>query len=127
MPEMTVCPVSPSYATLNVGSSSAMLTSDSASLSWSALDLGSIATDTTGSGNVIDSRTTASPWLPQIVSPVVVSFSPTAATICPALTPSISSRRFACICTSRPSRSRRPLVALNTIEPLFALPEYTLK
>ena len=52
------------------------------SLSWSALVLGSIATEITGSGNVIDSSRIG--WLSSAsVSPVVVYFRPTAAAMSP--------------------------------------------
>ena len=54
---MIVCPVSSSVATRNVGSSSASRASPLPSLSWSAFDFGSTATEITGSGNVIDSST----------------------------------------------------------------------
>src|SRR5205823_1840895 len=55
IPEMSVCPVSSSVRTWNVGSSSASRWRPAPSLSWSPLVLGSMATEITGSGNVIDS------------------------------------------------------------------------
>ena len=55
MPEITVCAVSSSVRTRNVGSSSDRRCSAVAIFSSSALDLGSIATSTTGSGNVMAS------------------------------------------------------------------------
>ena len=58
MPEMTVWPVSSSYCTTNVGSSSDSLPRPVPSLSWSALVFGSTATEMTGVGNVMDSSTT---------------------------------------------------------------------
>ena len=82
IPEMTVCPVSSSNFTTNVGSSSESFARPLPSLSWSAFVFGSTATEMTGIGKVIDSRTT---WLSgsQIVSPVVVCFRPTTATMSP--------------------------------------------
>ena len=50
MPEISVCPVSGSLCTLNVGSSCESLASALPSLSWSALVLGSMATEITGAG-----------------------------------------------------------------------------
>ena len=83
IPEMSVCPVSSSVRTRKVGSSSASRWRPMPSLSWSDFVFGSIATEITGSGNVIDSRrigavSTAS------VSPVVVFLKPTIAAISPA-------------------------------------------
>ena len=57
MPEMSVCPVSSSAATRKVGSSSARRARPAESLSWSPFVFGSIATEITGSGKVIDSST----------------------------------------------------------------------
>ena len=75
MPPMTVWPVSSSWCTLKVGSSSASFWIARLSFSWSLLVLGSMATSITGSGNVIDSSTTW--WFgSHRVSPVVVSFRP---------------------------------------------------
>ena len=51
MPEITVWPVSSSNFTTKVGSSSESLASPAPSLSWSALVLGSTATEMTGMGN----------------------------------------------------------------------------
>ena len=92
------------------------------SLSWSPFVFGSIATEMTGSGNVIDSSTigalsTAS------VSPVVVCFRPTAAAISPAPISSRSSRWFACIWRMRPMRSVLPFVVLRTRSPALTWPE----
>ena len=56
MPEMTVWPVSSSFWTRKVGSSSASCWIAVPSFSWSDLVFGSIATEMTGSGKVIDSR-----------------------------------------------------------------------
>ena len=81
---------------MNVGSSSARRWIAVASLSWSPLVLGSIATEITGLGKVIDSSTTGSDASHR-VSPVVVSFRPMTATISPAPTVGISSRLLACI------------------------------
>jgi hypothetical protein len=58
-----------------VGSSSASFWIAVPSFSWSALVFGSMATSMTGSGNVIDSRTTGA-FGSARVSPVVVSFRP---------------------------------------------------
>ena len=58
IPAMSVSDDSGSVWTRNVGSSSASRWRAIASLSWSAFVLGSILTSMTGSGNVIDSRTT---------------------------------------------------------------------
>ena len=55
MPEMTVWPVSSSVRTRNVGSSSDRRPSASDIFSSSTLDLGSIATSTTGSGKCMAS------------------------------------------------------------------------
>ena len=79
---MIVCPVSSSDLTLNVGSSSASLARAIPIFSWSALVFGSTATEITGSGNSIFSRTIGSASEHR-VSPVVVSFNPTAAAISP--------------------------------------------
>ena len=75
MPPITVWPVSTSWCTLKVGSSSASFWIDRLSFSWSLLVFGSMATSITGSGNVIDSRTTCL-FGSHKVSPVVVSLSP---------------------------------------------------
>ena len=91
MPEMTVWPVSSSVRTRNVGSSSVSANSALPSLSWSALVLGSTATWITGSGNSSVSRRMG--WSgSHRVSPVVVSLSPTAATMSPVKMASLSSR-----------------------------------
>ena len=58
IPEITVWPVSSSNFTTNVGSSSASLARPVPSLSWSALVFGSTATEMTGVGKLMDSRTT---------------------------------------------------------------------
>ncbi len=76
----------------------------------------------TGSGNVIRSRITGSAASVS-VSPVVVDFRPTAATMSPAETSSTSSRWFACIISRRPTRSLRSFVALMMAAPLFSEPE----
>ncbi len=83
MPEMTVWPVSSSERTWNVGSSSDRACRALPSLSWSFLVRGSMATVITGSGNSMRSRRIG--WSGSlIVSPVVVNFRPTAATMSPA-------------------------------------------
>ncbi len=83
MPDMMVWPVSSSTVTLKVGSSWASLARACESFSWSALVLGSIATDITGAGNTIDSKSTGA-LRSQRVSPVRVFLRPTAATMSPA-------------------------------------------
>ena len=55
MPSMIVWPVSSSVCTLKVGSSSDSRCSAMPSFSWSTFVFGSMATEITGSGNVIDS------------------------------------------------------------------------
>ena len=57
------------------------------------------------------------------VSPVVVSFSPTTATMSPVKMASLSSRWLACICRIRPTRSLRSLVELRMVDPLVRVPE----
>ena len=75
MPSMMVWPVSSSCWTWKVGSSSASFWIAVPSFSWSPLVFGSMATEMTGSGNVIDSRTTGFAGSHR-VSPVVVSLRP---------------------------------------------------
>ena len=75
MPLMMVWPVSSFCWTWKVGSSSASFWIAVPSFSWSPLVFGSMATSMTGSGNVIDSRTTWSVGSHR-VSPVVVSLRP---------------------------------------------------
>ena len=111
MPAMSVCPVSSSDETRNVGSSSASRWRPWPSLSWSPFVFGSTATEITGSGNVIDSSTIGLSES-HSVSPVVVYFSPMAAAMSPAAMASTSSRLLACIRSSRPTRSFLSLVEL---------------
>ena len=75
MPAMSVWPVSSLRLTRKVGSSSASFWMARESFSWSPLVFGSIATEMTGSGKLIDSRTI---WFAgsHRVSPVVTSLSP---------------------------------------------------
>ena len=122
MPAMMVWPVSSSDRTWKVGSSSASRWIAVPSFSWSALLFGSIATEMTGAGNVIDSRITGLA-LSQSVSPVVVSFRPITATIMPAMAVGRSSRLLACIWKILPMRSLRPLVLLSTDVPVSSVPE----
>src|SRR6056297_3091333 len=126
IPEMIVCPVSSSVLTRKDGSSCASLPSAMPIFSWSGFDLGSTATDITGSGNSIRSSTIGLS-VSQSVSPVVTSFRPTAAAISPASTSLISSRLLACIWTIRPTRSFFSFTELKTPVPLSSLPEYTRK
>ena len=122
MPAMSVWPVSSSVRTRNVGSSSASRWRPAPSLSWSPFVFGSIATEITGSGNVIDSSTIGAVSIAS-VSPVVVCFRPTAAAISPAPISSRSSRWFACIWRMRPIRSVLPFVVLSTRSPALIRPE----
>ena len=85
-----------------------------------------MATRMTGSGNSMDSRMMGC-FSSHRVSPVVVFFRPTMAAMSPEYTVSRSSRWLACICSRRPTRSRLPLVAFSTEEPVFSVPEYTRK
>ena len=121
MPEIRVCPVSSSVVTRKVGSSSASRERPVPSLSWSAFDLGSTATEMTGSGKVIDSSTIGA-LSADSVSPVVVALSPTPAAISPAPISSRSSRWLACICRMRPTRSVLPVEVLRMRSPAFSLP-----
>ena len=123
---MIVWPVSSSVRTWKVGSSSDERAERLASLSWSTLVFGSIATEITGSGNSMRSSTIGCAGS-QSVSPVVVFLRPTAATMSPAKTASLSSRWLACIWRMRPTRSFLSLVALSTGLPAASLPEYTRK
>ena len=122
MPEITVCAVSSSVRTWKVGSSSESRWSATPSLSSSALDLGSIATSTTGSGKCMASSRIGYSGSHSVV-PVVTRFTPITAAMSPANTSEISSRLFACICTSRPTRSLAPLVEFSTASPVFTVPE----
>ena len=83
MPAIMVSDDSGSVWTRKVGSSSASRWRAIASLSWSALVFGSIFTSMTGSGKVIDSRMIGCSGSVR-VSPVKVSFRPTAAAMSPA-------------------------------------------
>ena len=83
MPEMTVCAVSSSVRTWNVGSSSDSACSALDILSWSTFVFGSTATWMTGSGNSSDSSTIGA-LTAASVSPVLVSFMPMPATMSPA-------------------------------------------
>ncbi len=105
MPEITVWPVSSSVRTRKVGSSSESFCSAMPILSWSILVFGSMATEMTGSGKLIDSSTS---WCCSVerVSPVMVLRRPMAAAMSPVRTSSISSRWLACIWRMRPTRSR---------------------
>ena len=93
--------------------------------SWSSFVFGSTAMWITGSGNVIDSRTSGCE-ASHSVSPVVVIFNPIAA-IPPAATSGTSSRWFACICMMRLTRSVFSRVELYTLDPETNRPEYTRK
>ena len=126
IPAMIVCPVSWFVYVLNVGSSSASFANAIPIFSCATLSFGSIAISITGSGNSIDSNITG--WsISHKVSPVVTSFSPTAAAISPAYTLSISSLWLECICSILPILSFLSLFEFNTVEPDSNVPEYTLK
>ena len=122
MPAMTTWPVCSSVRTRNVGSSAISLAMPWPSFSWSALVFGSMASEITGSGNVIDSSRIGF-FSSHSVSPVVTERSPTAAAMSPAKTSLISSRLLACIFSRRPMRSLLPLVALSTEVPVVSVPE----
>ena len=83
MPAMTTSPVCWSVLTRNVGSSAISFCMPAPSFSWSALVFGSIASEMTGSGKSIDSRTIGF-FSSQTVSPVVTVLRPTAAAMSPA-------------------------------------------
>ena len=89
------------------------------------MDLGSTATDITGSGKSILSRTIGL-FASDKVSPVVISFRPMHAAISPALTSLISSRLLECICTILPTLSFFERVVFITLSPTLRTPEYTL-
>ena len=121
MPAISVWPVSSSVVTRKVGSSSARRARPEPSLSWSAFDFGSTATEITGSGKVIDSSTIGALSIAS-VSPVVVCLRPTAAAISPAPISSRSSRWFACIWRMRLTRSVLPSDVFRTRSPALSLP-----
>src|SRR5438132_9814990 len=63
-------------------------------------------------------------WFSSVsVSPVVVTFRPTAAAMSPVKTSSTSSRRIACMRRMRPIRSFLPVDAFSTDEPARSRPE----
>ncbi len=57
------------------------------------------------------------------MSPVAAFLRPTAATMSPVNTSSISSRWLACMRSSRPIRSFFPVTVLSTVSPLARWPE----
>ncbi|MNS99244.1 hypothetical protein D3C72_1336420 [compost metagenome] len=122
MPEIMVCAVSSSVRTRKDGSSWASLLKAMPIFSWSALVLGSTATEITGSGKSMRSRMIGL-LMSHRVSPVVTSFMPINAAISPAHTALISARWLACICTIRPTRSFLPLTELSTASPELSTPE----
>ena len=124
IPEITVWPVSLSTFTLKVGSSSLNLFIPFANWSWSPLETGSIDTETTGSGNSMDSKVT-SPFSDK-VCPVLTSFNPITATISPALASSNSSLLLACIWRILETLCFSPVFESIQKEPFFKEPEYTL-
>ena len=75
MPPISVWPVSSLRFTRNVGSSATSFWMAVESFSWSPLVFGSMATEITGSGKVIDSRMIGFAGSHR-VSPVVVSLRP---------------------------------------------------
>ena len=104
MPEMRVSPVSWSVCTLKDGSSMASLDRAKPKRSWSALLLGSMAMEMTGSGKSMDSRIMGLSGSHRLW-PVMVFFSPSTAAISPATDVLISSRLSAYMRTSLPIRS----------------------
>ena len=122
MPEISVWPVSSFVRTWNVGSSSARRPSATDIFSWSDFVFGSIATEITGSSNVIASSLIGLSGAAS-VSPVTTCLMPTAAAMSPAKTSVTSSRSLACIIRMRPMRSVRPVDTLSTREPASSLPE----
>ncbi len=122
MPEMMVWPDSSSVDTLNDGSSLARRCSARPIFSWSALVLGSTATEITGIGMTIFSSVITFSRS-HSVSPVNTSLSPTAAAMSPARTSLISLRSLACICNKRPMRSFLSFVGTYTVSPEFSVPE----
>jgi len=101
-----------SVPTRNEGSSCARRERAMPIFSWSAFVLGSTATSMTGSGNSMRSSTTG--LLGSLsVSPVVVFFMPTSATMSPAKASLTSSRLFACMSRIRPMRSRWSFTVLR--------------
>jgi len=104
IPAIMVCPVSRSDRTTKVGSSSDKRPSALPNFSSSAWDLGSIATEITGSGNRGGSMTMGS-FSSERVCPVFVPFKPITAPMFPAVISSTSSRLSACIRKIRPTRS----------------------
>ena len=83
MPLIKVWPVSESWRTVKVGSSSTILAITSASFSSSLLVLGSTAMEMTGVMKVISPKSTG--WARvQKLSPVVAFFRPTTPTMSPA-------------------------------------------
>ena len=114
-----------SEETLKDGSSFARRANASPIFSWSAFVFGSTATSITGSGNSILSRTI---WLsvPHNVSPVVVSFNPTRATISPARASLISSLELECISNILPILSFLFFTVLTRVWPVSKTPEYIL-
>ena len=83
MPEISVWPDSSFVRTWKVGSSSARRPSATDIFSWSLLVFGSMATEITGSGNVIVSSRIGLSGAAS-VSPVTTCLMPTAAAMSPA-------------------------------------------
>jgi len=126
IPEIVVCPVSGFVLILKVGSSSASFWRAIAIFSWSAFVFGSTACVKTGSGKSIPFIITGF-FSSHKVSAVVVFLSPTAAPISPEYISGISSLWFACIRSILPILSLTFFVEFKTYDPLFSVPEYTLK
>ena len=122
IPDIIVWPDSSSLWTLNDGSSCASLPRANDIFSWSGFDLGSTATDMTGSGKSILSRTICL-FESDKVSPVVISLRPIHAAISPARTSLISSLLLECIWTILPTLSFFDLVELITASPTERTPE----
>jgi hypothetical protein len=82
MPEISVCPLSSLVRTWNVGSSSARRPSATDIFSWSDFVFGSMATEITGSSNVIASSLIGLS-APRACRPVTTCLMPTAAAMSP--------------------------------------------
>ncbi len=126
IPEITVCPVSSSVFTVNVGSSSASLASPLESLSRSFWVLGSTAIPITGSGKSIASRMIGL-FSSHSVSPVRISLKPTPAPMSPVPIKSFGFCLLECIWKRREIRSFFPERGLYTYDPASISPEYTRK
>ena len=117
MPEMIVCPVSASECTRNVGSSSASFCQRDAQLVLVGLGLRLDRDVDHRRPGTSSPRARSDASSSHSVSPVRVSLRPITAAMSPARTSSISSRLLACICSSRPTRSRLSLRRVVDVRP----------